>query len=92
MLRWHTLSTAEKDRYYSDYCCHELNFFVFKKDPVYFKDTVKPFIQSKMEKQFIDFYLLGQTAQVLKHSELYLFEKLNALEQCLAVDIMKQKG
>lgn len=92
VLRWHTLSTTEKDRYYSDYCCHELNLFVFKKDPVYFKDTVKPFIQSKMEKQFIDFYLLGQTAQVMKHTEIHLYEKLNALEKCLLVEVVRQKG
>jgi len=50
ILKWHRLSTSEKDRYYSDYCCHELNFFISKKDETYFRQTVKPFLQSKMEK------------------------------------------
>ena len=59
IYKWHLLSTTEKDRYYSDYLCHELNFFISKKDKPYFNSTVKPFIQSKMEKQFMDFYLLG---------------------------------
>jgi len=48
--KWHTLSANEKDRYFSDYYCHELNFFIFKRDPSYFKQTVKPFLQCKMEK------------------------------------------
>ena len=48
--RWHQMSTEEKNKTYSDYLGHELNFFIFKKDPAYFTHTVKPFIQSKMEK------------------------------------------
>jgi hypothetical protein len=69
--KWHTLSNTEKDRYYSDYCCHELNFFIYKKDYLYFKQTVRPFLQCKMEKQFIDYYLLGDTRKVVKYAEMH---------------------
>lgn len=56
--KWLKLSAREKDRYYSDYCCNELNIFIKNKDPSYFKNTVKPFLQCKMEKLFVDHYLL----------------------------------
>jgi hypothetical protein len=79
-MRWHTLSTTKKDRYYSDYCCHELNFFIAKKDPTYFRQTVKPFVQSKMEKQFMDKYLLGHTQEVLAYTSHSLIHTLNVLE------------
>lgn len=48
--KWHTLSANEKDRYFSDHYCHELNFFIYKRDQPYFKQTVKPFLQCKLEK------------------------------------------
>ena len=88
--KWHTLSANEKDRYFSDYYCHELNFFIYKRDPLYFKQTVKPFLQCKMEKQFFDHYLLGNTREVVKHSEFNLIKRLNILEKCLLIETLKK--
>lgn len=70
--RWLKLSASEKDRYYSEFCCNELNIFIKNKDPGYFKHTVKPFLQCKMEKLFVDYYLLGDNKQVLKYAETHL--------------------
>ena len=44
ILRWHTLTAGQKDRLYSDHCCHELNFFIQKRDIPYFNSTVRPFL------------------------------------------------
>jgi hypothetical protein len=84
-MKWHTLSTGEKDRYYSDYCCHELNFFIAKKDDAYFRETVRPFLQSKMEKHFMDKFLLGHDISAYVDN----LDKINVLEKCLLISYLK---
>ena len=88
--RWHQMSTEEKNKTYSDYLGHELNFFIYKKDPAYFASTVKPFIQSKMEKQFMDYYLLGHTEKVISFAEPDKFHPtvLTVLEMCLVIQTL----
>lgn len=39
--------------------CNELNIFIYFKDKKYFNDIVSPFLENKMEKTFLDHYLLG---------------------------------
>ncbi len=92
VLRWHTYSEAEKNRYYSDYCCNELNLFIYKKDEQYFKHTVKPFLQTKMEKQFFDYYLLGMAKECVKYVELHLLKTLNTLELCFLIHVLVGQG
>jgi len=58
-MSWDSFSDQKKKQKYSEYTCHELNFFLFKRDKPFFDEVVKPFISSKMEKTFIDWYLLG---------------------------------
>lgn len=36
LLQWPTLSDAAKAEKYSKYCCHEVNLFLWKKDPAFF--------------------------------------------------------
>ena len=50
VLKWAGLSAEEKDQKFSNYYCHELNFFISRRDPQYFNEVVKPFLESKMEK------------------------------------------
>jgi len=38
---------------------HELNLFVFFKDPAYFETFVKNYLKNKFEKTFIDYFLLN---------------------------------
>lgn len=42
---------------------HELNFFIFKRDKQFFESHVKMLIQNKIEKTFIDWYLLADYDQ-----------------------------
>lgn len=68
VLKWAGLSSFEKDQKYSDYFCHELNFFISRRDPAYFNDVVKPFLETKMEKQFMDHYLLRHFDKCLEYA------------------------
>ena len=63
VLRWLTLKPEEKRKYYSDFACHELSFFISKKDPEFFNTVVKPYLANKKDKTFLDHWLLGSDLQ-----------------------------
>ena len=58
MLKWPTLKEEQRAKTYSDYCSHEFNVFLKMKDPAYFDQVVRPFLTNKIEKTFIDYWLL----------------------------------
>ena len=72
--------------------CHELNLYLRRRDPEYFDAVVKPFLQYKMEKKFIDYYLLSNYKECNKYTDFDLYNTLNALEICLLVDSLVQSG
>ncbi len=74
------LSREEKNKYYTEYLCHELNLFLKKRDPEFFEAVVKPFLACKMEKRFVDYYLLGDYLEAIKYAEFHLNGNLNAME------------
>ena len=67
---------------------HELNLFCYVKDKAYFDKVVRPFIACKIEKQFIDYYLLGMIDYAAAHAHLAKLGHLNALEKCLLVEVL----
>ena len=83
LIKWNTLSRAEKDRKYNEFQCHEVNLFLYFKDKEYFIEVAQPFICSKMEKTFIDHWLLEEYEEILHYQTIGHFDKLNALEQWL---------
>lgn len=89
VINWNLLTEEEKNKLLSRYSSHELNFFIYKKDPEYFRKVVKPYLQNKMEKTFIDYYLLEDTPNILKYAEnLPLENMLNPLEKALLVEVL----
>ncbi|MFM7150186.1 MAG: hypothetical protein ACKO23_10120, partial [Gemmataceae bacterium] len=60
LLTWPKRKTAEKRELYSKYACHELNFFLYKKDRAFFDEVVKPFLANKKDKTFLDHWLLDE--------------------------------
>ena len=42
VTRWPSLSDAEKRAKYGEFACHELHFFLSKKDPAFFKAVIQP--------------------------------------------------
>ena len=49
---WPTLKPEEKRALYLKYASHELHFFLYKKDPEFFKTAIRPYLANKKEKQF----------------------------------------
>ena len=78
---WPGLDEGGKRALYSENACHELNFFLSRKDPKFFKQVVQPYLTNKKDKTFIDYYL---TDSALDH---YLapweFSRLNVVERIL---------
>jgi len=92
LIKWPSLNEEEKNDQYSKHSCHELNIYVYFKDRDYFKKVVLPHLRNKMEKTFIDHYLLGNFDEISKHYELSKLHRLNALEQCLLIDALLKTG
>ncbi|MFW6114242.1 MAG: hypothetical protein ACOC7K_00710, partial [bacterium] len=58
ILDWPDLEPEKKQELYSKYAGHELNFFLFKKDPEFFKKVIQPYLAHKKDKTFMDHFLL----------------------------------
>lgn len=92
LKKWNTLTLEEKHKKYDKYTCHEINIFVYFKDPAYFESCVRPFIQNKIEKTFIDYFLLNDKEQVKHFLSPSRITQLNALEQSLLVLHLRENG
>ena len=77
---WPDLKPEEKRAKYSKYACHELSFFLYKKDPEFFRTVVLPYLKNKKDKQFLDHWLLGENLSTYlepwSHSQLNVVERI----------------
>lgn len=105
ILKWHTFSHDEKITKFYKYVCHEINFFIFKRDRAFFNQVVKEYVANKLDKTFMDWYLLSLSSQptsemgikytkLIKNmvGDLSLKHKINAFEICLAVEVCLKRG
>ena len=81
VLNWPNLKPEEKREKYSKYACHELNFFLFQKDPEFFKATVLPYLKNKKDKQFLDHWLLSDDLSA--YVQPWQYAQLNVVERIL---------
>jgi hypothetical protein len=81
LLDWPKLSDEDKRENYSKYACHELHFFLYKKDKPFFDSVIKPYLANKKDKTFLDQWLLE--SDLTAYRELPRFERLNLFEQIL---------
>jgi hypothetical protein len=79
------MSTKEKNTAFAEYSCFELHLFIKSRDPEYFEKVVKPFVIYKMEKRFVDYYLLDDYEKLSNYANLRCTGELNALEKCLLI-------
>ena len=79
--RWDKLDAEEKQETYDRLASHELHLFLSRKDPEFFKSVVAPYLRNKLQKTFIDLYLLNSDLSIFH--EPANFEKLNAAEKAL---------
>ena len=91
LSRWSSIKDEEKERHYSDTVCHELNLFLLVHDLPFFDRVVRPYLANKMQKQFMDDYLLG--SDLSKYTQPWRLAQLNAVERVLlAKRIASQSG
>ncbi len=81
LMEWPTLTAERKAELYSKYACHELHFFLARKDPDFFKRVVQPYLASKRDKTFMDHYLTG--ADMTGYLRPWQYSRLNAVERIL---------
>jgi hypothetical protein len=81
VLEWPKLKDEEKRAKYSEFACHELSFFLSRKDPEFFTAVVQPYLRNKKDKTFMDEYLLG--GDLRRSLEPWQFARLNGAERCL---------
>ena len=81
LLTWDEMEEADKRQKYSKFACHELSFFLSRRDPEFFDGVVKPYIANKRDKTFLDNYLLGENLD--QYLKLYEFGRLNIVEKLL---------
>lgn len=81
LLDWPKLKEDEKRKKYGEFACHELNFFVQRKDKAFFDAVVKPYLENKKDKTFMDEFLLGR--DLAHHLEPWAYARLNMVERIL---------
>ncbi|MBC8353133.1 MAG: hypothetical protein H8E66_14145 [Planctomycetes bacterium] len=81
ILNWPNLKTAEKQALYSKYACHELNFFLLKKDRKFFDQIVRPYLTNKRDKTLLDDWLLQYDLE--EYLRAWNYSRLNIAERIL---------
>ena len=81
VLNWPTFKPEEKRAKYSKYACHELDFFLSKKDPAFFQAVVRPYLANKKDKTFLDRWLLEE--DLSEYLQPWWYGRLNTVERVL---------
>jgi len=81
ILDWPKLKAEEKREKYSKYACHELSFFLCKKDPPFFETVILPYLKNKKDKTFLDHWLIGD--DLAGYLQPWDYEQLNVVERIL---------
>jgi len=80
LLTWPKMTPAEQRAFYSKYACHELSFFLFQKDPGFFREVIRPYLAHKRHKTFLDHWLLEndltEWLQPWRHAQLNVVERI----------------
>lgn len=87
---WPGLDLETKLELHDQHVCHEFNLWLKKKDATFFGAHVKPAIQSKIQKSFMDMYLLDQNLSLYQR-DLYQFSQLSTLEKALCATTLSKE-
>ena len=90
IVDWNDLTDERKREKYSEFACHELNFYLYKKDKPFFSAVVQPYIQNKFHKTFLDSWLLG--SDLSAYLEPWRFSQLNTFEKILLARRFDDEG
>jgi hypothetical protein len=90
ILNWPKLKLEEKRTLYSKYASHELSFFLFKKDPEFYKSVIVPYLANKKDKTFIDDFLIE--VDLKSYLRPWQYGQLNTVERILLAQRVKGEG
>ncbi len=82
VTNWSSLDEKTKSEKYSKYACHELNYFIYRKDRPFFDKVILPFIRNKKDKTFLDKWFARENIEEYLQPGLYR-DRLNTLEKIL---------
>jgi len=81
ILDWPTFDEKKKLEHYSRHACHELAFFIARKDPDFFTRVLRPYLANKKDRTFLDEYLIEN--DLSRFLEPWRYGRLNTLERLL---------
>ena len=81
LLDWPKKTPEQKRELYSKHACHELHYFLFRRDPEFFQSVIRPYLEQKHDKTFLDDYLLER--DLTAYAEPWRFARLNTVERVL---------
>ncbi|MDG2385545.1 MAG: hypothetical protein P8N76_28005 [Pirellulaceae bacterium] len=81
VLQWNQMTNEEKRERYSKYACHELDFFISEKDPEFFDAVIQPYLRQKLNKTFLDHYLIRDDLTAFLSP--WNYQQLNVVERIL---------
>ncbi|KAG2236978.1 hypothetical protein INT48_002047 [Thamnidium elegans] len=79
---WPSLDVSKKLGLHEKNVCYELNFWLKRKDVTFFDQFVKPAIMSKIQKSFMDLYLIDEDLSEFSN-DIYKFEQLSIAEKAI---------
>ena len=91
--RWRRMKPQDKLNKFGTHASHELNLFLKFRDPEFFEAIVRPYLFNKMEKSFIDYFLLDKDGAMTDYYEkMHLQKTLNPLELALLAVFFAKRG
>ncbi len=90
VVTWSTWDPDKQRELYSKYASHELSFFLFKKDPKFFREVIQPYLANKMDKTFMDRFLLEE--DLSPYLLPWNYGQLNVVEQILLAQRIEGEG
>ncbi|MCQ2815850.1 MAG: hypothetical protein MJ252_01160 [archaeon] len=90
LINFGELSLEEKFEKFSEFFSHEMNIYLYFHHEAFFNEFVKPILKYKIEKTFIDYFLLNDTENLIKFTSTEKISKLNTFEQCLLIYAIRE--
>jgi hypothetical protein len=90
LVRWPELKEEEKLAFLEEHACHEVHWFLARKDAEFFQTRVVPMLKEKKEPTVMDDLLLGR--DLTKWLRPYAWLQLNAAEKALLAWQLPEDG
>ena len=85
ILHFNTFTLNEKLSYLSKYFSHEFNLFMYFHCNEFFNEYILPLLKFKIEKTFIDYFLMNDIDSIITYTSVDKLQTLNVIEQCLLI-------